>query len=50
MREEWEPRHSGYLGLKYVLAVRQDLVLEYLDTVLPAMIRGLSDEYVFLRE
>ncbi|SPQ94320.1 unnamed protein product (mitochondrion) [Plasmodiophora brassicae] len=44
MREEWEPRHSGYLGLKYVLAVRQDLVLEYLDTVLPAMIRGLSDE------
>lgn len=46
-RQEWELRHSGFLGLKYVFAVRQDLVSRSLENLLPALIRGLKDSCVF---
>jgi hypothetical protein len=42
-REEWQVRHGGMLGLKYVVAVRRDLAELILPQVLPAIIRG----YVF---
>jgi TATA-binding protein-associated factor len=41
-REEWEVRHGGMLGLKYVVAVRRDLVEMILPQVLPAIIRGYA--------
>lgn len=39
-REEWEVRHAGMLGLKYLVAVRKDLVEAILPQVLPAIFRG----------
>ncbi len=39
-RSEWEVRHGGMLGLKYVVAVRKDLVETILPQVLPAIIKG----------
>lgn len=42
-REEWQVRHGGMLGLKYVVAVRRDLAELILPQVLPAIIRGLQD-------
>ncbi|CAH1116110.1 unnamed protein product [Phaedon cochleariae] len=41
--DEWEARHGGLLGLKYLLAVREDMI----DTLLPHsfhhILAGLSD-------
>lgn len=40
---EWEARHGGLLGLKYLLAVREDMVPQMLPLALPAIFTGLSD-------
>ncbi|NXO33075.1 BTAF1 factor, partial [Locustella ochotensis] len=42
-QEQWEVRHGGLLGIKYALAVRQDMINTLLPKVLPAIIEGLQD-------
>ncbi|KAM5142212.1 TATA-binding protein-associated factor 172 [Mantella aurantiaca] len=42
-QEQWEVRHGGLLGIKYALAVRQDLIKILLPKALPAIIEGLQD-------
>ncbi|KAM8924786.1 TATA-binding protein-associated factor 172 [Pelodytes ibericus] len=42
-QEQWEVRHGGLLGIKYTLAIRQDLIKALLPKVLPAIIEGLQD-------
>uniref|UniRef100_A0A8C5MZY2 B-TFIID TATA-box binding protein associated factor 1 n=1 Tax=Leptobrachium leishanense TaxID=445787 RepID=A0A8C5MZY2_9ANUR len=42
-QEQWEVRHGGLLGIKYALAVRQDLIKALLPKVLPAVTEGLQD-------
>lgn len=42
-RPEWEVRHGCLLGVKYIVAVRQELIEELLPQVLPACMGGLSD-------
>uniref|UniRef100_A0A667ZL40 B-TFIID TATA-box binding protein associated factor 1 n=1 Tax=Myripristis murdjan TaxID=586833 RepID=A0A667ZL40_9TELE len=41
--DQWEVRHGGLLGIKYALAVRQDLISLLLPRVLPAITEGLQD-------
>uniref|UniRef100_A0A8B9H6C5 B-TFIID TATA-box binding protein associated factor 1 n=1 Tax=Astyanax mexicanus TaxID=7994 RepID=A0A8B9H6C5_ASTMX len=41
--DQWEVRHGGLLGIKYALAVRQNLISELLPRVLPAITEGLQD-------
>ncbi|KAM6916245.1 TATA-binding protein-associated factor 172 [Xenentodon cancila] len=41
--DQWEVRHGGLLGIKYALAVRQDLITVLLPRVLPAITEGLQD-------
>ncbi|XP_008559324.1 TATA-binding protein-associated factor 172 [Microplitis demolitor] len=41
--DEWEARHGSLLALKYLLAVRDDLLDQILPAAFPAVIRGLSD-------
>ncbi|XP_062852263.1 TATA-binding protein-associated factor 172 [Trichomycterus rosablanca] len=41
--DQWEVRHGGLLGIKYALAVRQDLIPLLLPRVLPAITEGLQD-------
>ncbi|XP_066592225.1 TATA-binding protein-associated factor 172 [Prorops nasuta] len=41
--DEWEARHGALLALKYLLAVRTDLLDEILPKVFPATMKGLSD-------
>ena len=41
--EHWEVRHGGLLGVKYLVAVRADLVETMLDSLLPVIIAGLGD-------
>ncbi|OXU18742.1 hypothetical protein TSAR_003060 [Trichomalopsis sarcophagae] len=40
---EWEARHGALLALKYLLAVRSDLLDEILPKAFPAIMRGLAD-------
>ncbi|XP_060697914.1 TATA-binding protein-associated factor 172 isoform X1 [Hemiscyllium ocellatum] len=42
-QEQWEVRHGGLLGIKYALAVRQDLIETLLPKVLPTIVDGLQD-------
>ncbi|KAG6551134.1 hypothetical protein Mapa_007369 [Marchantia paleacea] len=42
-RHEWEVRHGSLLGIKYLVAVRQDMLRELLPRVLPACMVGLED-------
>nr|CAD7405891.1 unnamed protein product [Timema poppensis] len=42
-QREWEARHGGLLGLKYLLAVREDLVRQLLPVAFPHILEGLSD-------
>ncbi|KAL6056696.1 TATA-binding protein-associated factor [Balamuthia mandrillaris] len=42
-RSEWEVRHGGILGLKYVIAIRTDLVETILPRVLPPVVNRLKD-------
>lgn len=41
---EWETRHGGLLGLKYLMATRQDLSQSLLPLVYPSLYRGLQDD------
>eukprot|EP00899_Mesostigma_viride_P012526 jgi/Mesvir1/21274/Mv21673-RA.3 len=40
---QWEVRHGGLLGLKYLVAVRGDLAPQLLPHILPAVLQGLRD-------
>ncbi|XP_076279832.1 histone acetyltransferase 1 [Lasioglossum baleicum] len=40
---EWEARHGALLALKYLLAVRDDLLDDILPRIFPATVKGLSD-------
>eukprot|EP01133_Synstelium_polycarpum_P000248 gene248-301_t len=40
---QWEVRHGGLLGIKYVVVVRLDLVASILPRILDAITRGLRD-------
>ncbi|KAL1362643.1 hypothetical protein HN51_010870 [Arachis hypogaea] len=42
-RPEWEIRHGSLLGIKYLVAVRQELLPDLLGLVLPACKSGLED-------
>ncbi|KAK3038223.1 hypothetical protein RJ639_029663 [Escallonia herrerae] len=42
-RPEWEIRHGSLLGIKYLVAVRQEMVHDLLGCVLPACKLGLED-------
>ncbi|GFP81580.1 tata-binding protein-associated factor btaf1 [Phtheirospermum japonicum] len=42
-RPEWEIRHGSLLGIKYLVAVRQELLHDLLGFVLPACKTGLED-------
>eukprot|EP00850_Spirogloea_muscicola_P014835 SM000109S14149 [mRNA] locus=s109:214433:222842:- [translate_table: standard] len=42
-RPEWEVRHGGLLGIKYVIAVRLEAVAQALPRVQEACVAGLSD-------
>lgn len=41
---EWETRHGGLLGLKYLMAARQDLSQRLLPIVYPSLYKGLQDD------
>ncbi|KAL3875984.1 hypothetical protein ACJMK2_033877, partial [Sinanodonta woodiana] len=40
---QWEVRHAGLLGIKYLLAVRTDMTNELLPFVTPYIFQGLQD-------
>lgn len=42
-QREWEVRHGGLLGLKYIFVVRQDLLTKYLSQTIDDIISGLFD-------
>ncbi|KAI4324095.1 hypothetical protein L6164_023659 [Bauhinia variegata] len=42
-RPEWEIRHGSLLGIKYLVAVRQEMLPDLLGRVLPACKSGLED-------
>lgn len=42
-QKEWEVRHGGLLGLKYLLAVREDMINVLLNDAFPYVLQGLSD-------
>ncbi|GFZ00920.1 similar to ROOT GROWTH DEFECTIVE 3 [Actinidia rufa] len=42
-RPEWEIRHGSLLGIKYLVAVRQEMLHDLLGHVLPACKAGLED-------
>lgn len=41
--KEWEARHGGLLALKYLLAVREDIIDQLLPQAFPFILQGLSD-------
>lgn len=43
----WETRHGGLLGLKYLLAVREDLHTCLLPRIYPHIYRGIATALVF---
>ncbi|XP_067042900.1 TATA-binding protein-associated factor 172-like [Acropora muricata] len=43
-QEEWEVRHGGLMGLKYLMAVRQDLTRDLLPLVLDPIVTALKDD------
>ncbi|XP_021726401.1 TATA-binding protein-associated factor BTAF1-like [Chenopodium quinoa] len=42
-RSEWEIRHGSLLGIKYLIAVRREMMSDLLGFVLPACKSGLED-------
>ncbi|XP_077979914.1 TATA-binding protein-associated factor 172-like [Glandiceps talaboti] len=42
-QQQWEARHGGLLGIKYLLAVKKEMTDEFLPQVLPSIIQGLQD-------
>lgn len=43
-RPEWEARHGGLLGIKYLLAVRKDLTSVLIPVVFEPVFQGLQDQ------
>ncbi|XP_077552416.1 TATA-binding protein-associated factor 172-like isoform X1 [Haemaphysalis longicornis] len=43
-RPEWEARHGGLLGIKYLLAVRKDLTPVLIPAVFEPVFQGLQDQ------
>ncbi|CAI9718030.1 TATA-binding protein-associated factor 172-like [Octopus vulgaris] len=43
-QSQWEVRHGGLLGLKYLLAVRKNMTNELLPKILPCILEGLKDD------
>lgn len=43
-RPEWEARHGGLLGIKYLLAVRKDLTSVLIPAVFEPVFQGLQDQ------
>lgn len=41
-QQQWDVRHGGLLGLKYLLAARKDASQELMSQALPAAILGLQ--------
>lgn len=41
--QEWEARHGGLLGLKYLLAVREDMIDVYLPESFPFILQVTLD-------
>eukprot|EP01125_Pyxidicula_operculata_P015647 TRINITY_DN5335_c0_g1_i4.p1 TRINITY_DN5335_c0_g1~~TRINITY_DN5335_c0_g1_i4.p1 ORF type:complete len:1864 (-),score=455.04 TRINITY_DN5335_c0_g1_i4:12-5603(-) len=41
---KWEARHSGYLGVKYLVAVRSDLIEKVMPFQVPIILKGLKDK------
>jgi hypothetical protein len=39
-RELWEERYAGFLGIKYLLATRMDLLPQLSPLTLPLLIKG----------
>ncbi|XP_052865254.1 TATA-binding protein-associated factor 172 [Anopheles cruzii] len=42
-QKEWEVRHGGLLGIKYMLVVREDLVQAFLPVIINDVLTGLFD-------
>ncbi|XP_058174842.1 TATA-binding protein-associated factor 172 [Anopheles ziemanni] len=42
-QKEWEVRHGGLLGIKYMLVVREDLVQTFLPVIINDVLTGLFD-------
>lgn len=42
-QNEWEVRHGGLLGLKYMLVVREDLIQKFLTLTINDILMGLFD-------
>uniref|UniRef100_A0A182N4Z9 TATA-binding protein-associated factor 172 n=1 Tax=Anopheles dirus TaxID=7168 RepID=A0A182N4Z9_9DIPT len=42
-QKEWEVRHGGLLGIKYMLVVREDLVQTFLPVIVNDVLTGLFD-------
>lgn len=42
-QKEWEVRHGGLLGIKYMLVVREDLLQIFLPSLINDILRGLFD-------
>ncbi|GAB4851956.1 btaf1 RNA polymerase II, B-TFIID transcription factor-associated, 170kDa [Ancistrocladus abbreviatus] len=42
-RPEWEIRHGSLLGIKYLVAIRQEMLMDLLGFVLPSCKAGLED-------
>lgn len=43
-QQQWEVRHGGLLGLKYMLVVRVDLIQTYLPLIINDILEGLYDK------
>ncbi|XP_060070663.1 TATA-binding protein-associated factor 172-like isoform X2 [Ylistrum balloti] len=42
-QRQWEVRHGGLLGFKYLLAIRKDMTDKLLPATLPCLFQGLQD-------
>lgn len=42
--KKWEVRHAGLLGLRYIIAVRQDMSVELLARTIDPILEGLEDQ------
>lgn len=42
-QKDWEVRHGGLLGIKYMLVVREDLVQKFLPSIIGDVLTGLLD-------
>eukprot|EP00171_Calliarthron_tuberculosum_P010240 IDg10240t1 len=42
--KKWEARHAGLLGIRYIIAVRQDLSTDLLGKTIEPILEGLQDQ------